>query len=94
MMMAGLDGVKNRIHPGDAVDHDLYTETSIANKLPTVCSSLREALESLTKDSAFLTQGGVFTDDFINNYCALKWEEVYALEHAPHPIEFKLYYSS
>jgi glutamine synthetase len=94
MLMAGLDGIKNAIHPGDSVDHDLYTEKEIANKLPTVCHSLRQALESLENDFEFLTQGGVFTEDFIKNYCALKWEEVYAFEHAPHPIEFKLYYSS
>ncbi|MBM3633121.1 MAG: type I glutamate--ammonia ligase [Alphaproteobacteria bacterium] len=94
MMMAGLDGIKNRIHPGEAADHDLYEEKEIAKTLPTVCSSLREALMSLEKDSAFLTAGGVFSLDFIKSYCNLKWAEVFALDHAPHPIEFRLYYSS
>jgi glutamine synthetase len=94
MLMAGLDGIQNRIHPGDAVDHNLYEEKDIASRIPTVCSSLRQALESLTMDSKFLMEGDVFTADFLNSYIALKWEEIYALEHAPHPIEFKLYYSS
>lgn len=94
MLMAGLDGIKNRIHPGDAVDHDLYKEKDIAQTLPTVCSSLREALEKLQENPSFLIADGVFSEDFLNAYSKLKWEEVYALEHAPHPVEFKLYYSS
>ena len=94
MLMAGLDGIKNRIHPGDAVDHDLYEEKDIAKTLPTVCSSLREALEKLQENPSFLMVDGVFSEDFLKAYCNLKWEEVYALEHTPHPIEFKLYYSS
>ncbi|MBX9806118.1 MAG: type I glutamate--ammonia ligase [Alphaproteobacteria bacterium] len=94
MLMAGLDGIKNRIHPGDPVDHDLYEEKEIAKKLPNVCGSLREALISLEKNGQFLTAGGVFSEDFIKAYCALKWQEVYEIEHAPHPLEFKLYYSS
>lgn len=94
MLMAGLDGIKNRIHPGDAVDHDLYAEKAIAKKLPTVCHSLRHALQSLESDSAFLMEGGVFSADFLTSYSALKWEEVYTFEHSPHPVEFKMYYSS
>lgn len=94
MLMAGLDGIKNRIHPGDAVDHDLYEEKDIAKTLPTVCSSLREALLKLEEKPSFLLADGVFTEDLLKAYCDLKWEEVYGLEHAPHPIEFKLYYSS
>lgn len=94
MLMAGLDGIINRIHPGEAVDHDLYAEKEIAKSIPTVCHSLRHALGSLENDTDFLMHGGVFSEDFIKNYCALKWEEVYGFEHTPHPIEFKLYYSS
>jgi len=63
------------------------------SKVPQVCGSLREALESLDKDRAFLKAGGVFNDDFIDAYMELKWEEVYAFEHTPHPIEFSMYYS-
>jgi len=62
-------------------------------KVPQVCGSLREALESLDKDRAFLKAGNVFNDDFIDAYMELKWEEVYAFEHTPHPIEFSMYYS-
>ena len=61
--------------------------------VPTVCGSLREALQSLEADKGFLLKGDVFTEDFISAYLELKWEEVYALEHTPHPIEFKMYYS-
>ena len=62
-------------------------------EVPTVCGSLREALESLDRDRAFLKKGGVFSDDFIDSYIELKMSEVYAFEHTPHPIEFKMYYS-
>ena len=62
--------------------------------IPTVCGSLREAMESLDKDREFLTQGGVFTDDQIDAYIALKFEEIHKFEHAPHPVEFEMYYSS
>jgi len=95
MMMAGLDGIQNKIHPGDAMDKDLYDlpPEELAD-VPTVCGSLREALESLDEDRAFLKKGDVFTDDQINAYMDLKWEEVYTFEHAPHPVEFKMYYSS
>ena len=64
------------------------------NAIPTVCGSLREAMESLDKDREFLTQGGVFTDDQIDAYIALKFEEIHKFEHAPHPVEFEMYYSS
>ena len=63
-------------------------------KIPTVCGSLREAMESLDKDRDFLKQGNVFTDDQIDAYIALKFEEIYNLEHTPHPMEFEMYYSS
>ena len=94
MVMAGMDGIKNRIHPGDATDGDLYElpEAEVA-KLPTVCGSLREALESLDNDRAFLTEASVFTDDQIDGYIELKMQDVYDLEHSPHPIEFKNYFS-
>ncbi len=93
MLMAGLDGIKNRLHPGEAVEHNLYEEKDIAKSLPTVCSSLREALQKLERNPSFLMTDGVFSEDLLKAYCALKWEEVYALEHTPHPVEFKLYYS-
>jgi glutamine synthetase len=94
MMMAGLDGIQNKIHPGDAMDKDLYDLPPEELKdIPTVCGSLREALESLDADREFLKKGGVFTDDMIDGYLAMKWEEVFAFEHAPHPIEFDMYFS-
>jgi glutamine synthetase len=94
MLMAGLDGIKNKIHPGDAMDKNLYDlPPEELKNVPQVCGSLREALENLDKDNKFLTQGGVFTDDMISAYMELKWEEVYAFEHTPHPIEFQMYYS-
>ena len=94
MLMAGLDGIKNKIHPGPAMDKNLYDlPPEELSKVPQVCGSLREALESLDKDRAFLKAGGVFNDDFIDAYMELKWEEVYAFEHTPHPIEFSMYYS-
>ena len=94
MLMAGLDGIKNKIDPGKAADEDLYElPDDEVRKLPTVCGSLREALASLDADRNFLTQGNVFTDDQIDGYIDLKMEEVYDLEHSPHPIEFKNYFS-
>jgi glutamine synthetase len=95
MLMAGLDGIKNKIHPGEAMDKDLYDLPldDLAN-VPTVCGSLREALEALQIDNDFLTTGDVFTKDQINAYVELKMEEVINFEHAPHPIEFQMYYSS
>ncbi|ABC22886.1 type I glutamate--ammonia ligase [Rhodospirillum rubrum] len=94
MMMAGIDGIENKIHPGDPMDKNLYDlPPEELMGIPTVCGSLREALDSLNADRDFLKKGGVFTDDMIDGYVALKWEEVYNLEHAPHPIEYKMYYS-
>jgi glutamine synthetase len=95
MVMAGLDGIANKIHPGDPMDKNLYDlPPEELKQVPTVCGSLREALESLSADNSFLLKGDVFTKDFIDSYLELKWEEVYALEHTPHPIEFQMYYSS
>ena len=94
MVMAGLDGIKNRIDPGEPMDKNLYDlPPEEVKSIPTVCGSLREAMESLDKDREFLTQGGVFTDDQIDAYIALKFEEIHNFEHTPHPIEFEMYYS-
>ena len=95
MLMAGLDGIKNKIDPGKSFDKDLYDlPADEVKSIPTVCGSLREAMESLDKDRDFLTKGGVFSDDQIDAYIALKFEEIHKFEHAPHPIEFEMYYSS
>ncbi|MDW3207837.1 MAG: type I glutamate--ammonia ligase [Alphaproteobacteria bacterium] len=95
MLMAGLDGIQNKIHPGDPMDKDLYDLPPEELKdIPTVCGSLREALESLDADRDFLKKGDVFTDDQIDAYLELKWEEVYNVEHTTHPMEFSMYYSS
>ena len=94
MMMAGLDGIENKIHPGDPMDKNLYDLPPEELKdVPTVCGSLREALESLDADREFLKKGDVFTDDLIDGYLELKWDEVYNFEHTPHPVEFEMYYS-
>jgi len=94
LLMAGLDGIANKIDPGEANDKDLYDlPPEELAEIPTVCASLREALEELQKDFEFLTAGDVFTKGQIDSYCELKWEEVYAYEHTPHPIEYKMYYS-
>src|SRR6185312_552992 len=95
MLMAGLDGIKNRIHPGDPMDKNLYDlpPQELVN-VPTVCGSLREALVSLSNDRAFLTKGDVFSDDQIDSYIDLKWEEVMRWETTPSPVEFDMYYSS
>jgi glutamine synthetase len=94
MLMAGIDGIQNKIHPGDAMDKDLYDlpPEELAD-VPTVCGSLREALDSLDADRDFLKKGDVFSDDLLDSYMDLKWEEVYNMEHTPHPVEFKMYYS-
>ena len=94
MLMAGLDGIKNKIHPGEPSDKDLYhLPPEELKKIPTVCGSLREALDSLAADHDFLLQGNVFSKGFIESYIELKYEEVYRFEHAPHPVEFQMYYS-
>jgi len=94
MMMAGLDGIQNKIHPGEAMDKDLYDlPAEEAANIPTVCHSLDQALESLDADREFLTAGGVFTDDLIDGYIDLKMEEVTRLRMTTHPVEFDMYYS-
>ncbi len=94
MLMAGLDGIKNKIDPGQAMDKDLYDLPKEELKsIPTVCGSLREALQSLGADHAFLTAGDVFTADFIESYVALKFPDVLRVEMTPHPVEYEMYYS-
>ena len=94
MLMAGLDGIKNKIDPGPAMDKDLYDlPKEELKQIPTVCGSLREALENLDKDRAFLKAGGVFDDDFIDAYIELKMTDVMRFEMTPHPVEFDMYYS-
>lgn len=94
MLMAGLDGIKNKIHPGDAMDKDLYDlPPEEAAHVPTVAESLPQALQALNDDRQFLTTGGVFSDDFIDAYIALKAKEAKRVNMAIHPLEFELYYS-
>ncbi|OOF33523.1 glutamate--ammonia ligase [Salinivibrio costicola] len=94
MLMAGLDGIKNKIHPGDAMDKDLYDlPAEEAAEIPTVAESLKEALQALDADREFLTAGGVFSDDFIDSYIKLKSEDVERIQMTTHPVEFELYYS-
>ncbi|MFN9571973.1 MAG: glutamine synthetase, partial [Betaproteobacteria bacterium] len=93
MMMAGLDGVQNKIHPGEAADKNLYDLPPEEDaKIPTVCSSLDMALDYLDRDREFLTRGGVFSHDLIDAYIALKMDEVTRFRMTTHPIEFDMYY--
>jgi glutamine synthetase len=95
LLMAGLDGIENRIHPGPAMDKNLYDlPPRELKKVPTVCASLREALAALDKSRAVFTKGGVFTDDQIDSYIELKMEEVMRWEMTPAPVEFDMYYSA
>jgi len=94
MMMAGLDGIQNKIHPGDPIDKNLYDlPPEEAKKVSGVCSSLDAALEYLEKDRDFLTKGGVFSNDMLDAYIELKMGEVTSLRMTTHPIEFSMYYS-
>jgi len=94
MLMAGLDGVQNKIHPGDPMDKNLYDlPPEEAEKVPHPCASLDEALDTLSADRAFLTRGGVFTDDMIDAYIGLKMEEVTRFRMTTHPVEYEMYYS-
>jgi len=93
--MAGLDGIQNKIHPGDPIDKNMYDlPPEEAAKVPQVCASLEEALDYLKKDQAFLTKGGVFDGDFLASYIALKEEELTRFRMTTHPVEFDMYYSS
>ena len=94
MLMAGLDGIKNKIHPGDAADKDLYDlPAEEAKAIPTVASTLSQSLDALEADKDFLTEGGVFTEDMIGGYVDLKRGEVEKLNMTTHPVEFEMYYS-
>ncbi len=94
MMMAGLDGIKNKLKPGDPMDKDLYDLPPEEEKqIPTVCHALDQALDALDKDRKFLTAGGVFTDDMIDGYIGLKMAEVTRLRMTTHPVEYDMYYS-
>jgi glutamine synthetase len=93
LLMAGLDGIENKIDPGGPMDKNLYDlPPREQKKVPEVCGSLREALESLDRDRAFLKKGGVMDDDFIDSYIELKMEEVMRLQLHPHPVEFDMYF--
>ena len=95
LLMAGLDGIQNKIHPGDAMDKNLYDlPPEELAEVPTVCGSLREALDSLMADHDFLLKGDVFSKDQIEAYVELKWDEVYRFEQTPSPVEFDMYYSA
>jgi glutamine synthetase len=94
LLMAGLDGIKNKIHPGDAMDKDLYDlPAEEAAQIPTVAESLDEALSALKADSDFLTEGGVFSKEAIDAYIELKSKDVERLNLAVSPVEFEMYYS-
>ncbi len=94
MLMAGLDGIQNKIHPGEPVDKDLYDlPPEVEKDIPTVCFSLEQALEELDNDRGFLTAGDVFSDDLIDGYLELKEEELTLLRKSTHPVEFQMYYS-
>ncbi|HPE05645.1 MAG TPA: glutamine synthetase, partial [Thauera sp.] len=94
LLMAGLDGVENKIHPGEAATKDLYHLPPEEDKLiPTVCHSLDQALEELDKDRAFLTKGGVFTDSMLDAYIELKMTEVNRVRVNVNPVEYDMYYS-
>jgi glutamine synthetase len=94
MMMAGLDGIQNKIHPGEPADKDLYDlEPEEEKHIPQVCHSLDMALEALDKDREFLTRGGVFTNDVIDAYIGLKMQEVTRFRMSTHPVELDMYYS-
>jgi glutamine synthetase len=94
LLMAGLDGVENKIHPGEAATKDLYHLPPEEDKLvPTVCSSLDQALDCLNADRAFLTKGGVFTDSWIDAYIELKMQEVNRARVEVSPVEYDMYYS-
>jgi len=93
-LMAGLDGIQNKIHPGEAMDKDLYDlPAEEAAAIPTVCHSFDMALDALDADREFLTQGGVFTDDMIDAFIKLKMDEVTRIRMTTHPVEFDMYYS-
>jgi glutamine synthetase len=93
LLMAGLDGIMNKIHPGEAADKNLYDLPPEENaKIPTICASLEEAMAALQADHEFLTRGGVFTEDMIEAYIALMNKDIQRYRMATAPIEFEMYY--
>ncbi|MHB1781046.1 glutamine synthetase family protein, partial [Acidithiobacillus sp.] len=94
MLMAGLDGIQNKIHPGDAMDKNLYDLPAEEQaNIPGVAASLEEALRSLEADHDFLMKGGVFSESWLEGYLDVKWAEVQTLRMTTHPVEFQMYYS-
>ena len=94
MLMAGIDGIKNKIHPGEPLDKDLYDLAPEEEaEMETVCFSLDQAISELDKDREFLLAGDVFNNDLIDGYIELKQEEITRLQMSTHPVEFELYYS-
>jgi glutamine synthetase len=94
MLMAGLDGIQNKIHPGEPMDKDLYDLAPEEEaELDTVAFSLDEAIDALDRDREFLLAGDVFSNDLIDGYIELKQEEITRLRMSTHPVEFELYYS-
>jgi glutamine synthetase len=94
MLMAGIDGIQNKIHPGDAMDKDLYDLPPEEEAgIPPVCYAFDHALEALDNDRKYLTAGGVFSDDMVDAYIRLKMDEVTRMRMTTHPIEFDMYYS-
>jgi glutamine synthetase len=94
MMMAGLDGIQNKLNPGPPSDKDLYDlEPEEEKKIPTVSYSLMQSLEALDKDRGFLKAGGVLSDSLIDAYIGLKEQEITRFSMTPHPVEFDMYYS-
>ena len=94
LLMAGIDGIRNKIDPGEAMDKNLYDlPAEELEGIPTVCGSLREAIDELAADNEYLLAGDVFTKDQIDGYVELKMEEIETYEHTPHPVEFGMYYS-
>ena len=94
MLMAGLDGINNKIEPVGPIDKDLYElPAEKLSNLPKICSSLDQALEALDDDREFLTNSDVFTNGMIDSYISLKYEEVRTLSRSTHPVEFEMYYS-
>ena len=94
MLMAGIDGIKNKIHPGEALDQNLYElPAEEAEKIPNMCASLAEAIAALKADHQFLLEGDVFTKDILDAYIGLKQEEVTRHNSTTHPVEFDMYYA-
>jgi glutamine synthetase len=94
MMMAGLDGIENKINPGDPMDKDLYDlPPEELENIPVVAGSLAEACDALNEDRDFLKKGDVFTDDLIDGFVGLQRDEIINLDQTPHPVEFDMYYS-